>query len=242
MNLSKTNILLAGVFLLANFANAEVILSGAGSMARALTPKQPDMEAASGVTIKIVSKNTGLGIKDLLAGKANLAMVTGPLALGCEVLEIPKSDASGLKASVVDTEGVSFIVHPDNTVSSLSAAQVKDIFTGKVTNWKDVGGADLPIKVYAAERSVGFRLAVEEQLLGGNNLVSTAEERSKSADIIPAISQQAGAIAFVANSDVKPGVKVIESSAVSYPLQLVSKGEPTADELKVIEAAKKALQ
>lgn len=82
---------------------------------------------------------SGKGVEALLAGKANVAGVSRPL----------KADEKAKKVlgTIIGYDAVAVFVHKDNPVSDLSKEQLKDIFTGKITNWKQVGGKDAPIAV-----------------------------------------------------------------------------------------------
>jgi phosphate transport system substrate-binding protein len=196
--------------------------------------QQTAIESASGQKLEVTTKNSALGVKDLVAGKANLAVVSGPAKAVYKAAGISDDVADKLVAATVGSEKAAFIVNPANPVSTLTTDQLKGIFTGKITNWKEVGGSDTPIRVFFADQSNGFRLAADEQLFGGAALVGT--ERAKSGDVTPVVAQSPDAISFIGAGDVKATVKVVEQSAVTIPLILVSNGQPTADQKAVISA------
>jgi phosphate transport system substrate-binding protein len=237
----KTKFILAAfIAAFTQAALADVALSGSGSVGRPITAKQAAIESQSSQKLVVTVKNSVMGLKDVGAGTAQIAMISGPLEEVSKALE--PADAAKLKGTQVSSEAAAFIVNPANTVTSLTPDQIKDIFSGKVTNWKDVGGADMPIKVFILDKNNGPRLAADVTLFAGTTLVAGAVERSKSADITPIVSQVPGAISYVGIFDAKKAsVKIVDDKALTIPLVLVTSGEPTAEEKAVIDAAKTAL-
>jgi phosphate transport system substrate-binding protein len=236
--ISKTTLLVTSLLLASAALNAaEVTISGAGSVARLLTSKKADIETKSGQTLTIKSKNTLIGIKDLIGGDANLAIISGPDKAVYKYAGLADDMAASLKATVFHQDKLAFIVNPANPVSSLTKEQLISIFTGKTTNWKDVGGTDLAIRVLVVEKSNGFRLSADAALWGDDPL-SGAQVSNKSSDVIPAVSHSPETISCIASTDVAPSVKVIGSPEIAIDMSFVSKGEPTAEEKAVIDAAR----
>ena len=89
------------------------------------------------VRVDVQAGGSSRGITDVRNGVADIGMVSRAL----------KPDESELGHTLIARDGVSVIVHRDNTVPGLSRAQLVDIYTGKVSNWSQVGGPDLPITV-----------------------------------------------------------------------------------------------
>ena len=134
---------------LAGTAEAQSIsLNGSTTVAYMLVlPNKATIEAASGQRIVVVGNGSQRGLSDLVAGRAEIAMISAPLEEEAARVNRRKPgsfDPTGLKAYIVGESRVAFIVHPTNPVRSLSNAKLADILTGKITNWKDVGGADQP--------------------------------------------------------------------------------------------------
>jgi len=100
--------------------------------------------------------------------------------------EIAKAEASGetVKEITVGYDGIAVVVHPSNPVSKLTMGQLSDIFTGKVTNWKEIGGRDLPMLVLSRERNSGTHVFFLEQVLRHGNWKGP-EEFSTSALMMP---------------------------------------------------------
>jgi phosphate transport system substrate-binding protein len=87
----------------------------------------------------------------------------------------------------VALDGLSVYVNPENPLTELSVAQVGDIFTGKITNWKDVGGPDAPITVYSRENSSGTYEFFKANVLKGQDFAASAQTMPGTAAIVQAV-------------------------------------------------------
>src|SRR5882724_6835653 len=136
-------------------------------------PKKAEIEQLSGQTIAITGNGSGRGIVDLVGGKAQIAMISAPLEEEVKKLneKQPGSvDAAKLKPHQIGEARVAFAVHPGNAVKTLTDAQIADVLAGKVTSWKELGGADQPIVIVAAGPGDGVRSMVEAAVLKGASL------------------------------------------------------------------------
>lgn len=88
----------------------------------------------------------------------------------------PEEDDGRLVDHPIALDIIAIVTHPEVAVSNLSPQQVKDIFTGKVTNWREVGGADAPILVVVRDRASGTREMFDKEALGNEEVVGTAIE------------------------------------------------------------------
>lgn len=120
--------------------SAEVIvLTGASTIAPIISDAAKRYEAAHpGVRIEVQTGGTSRGVADTLSGVAELGMASRVLS---------EDEASKLTAHRIAADGVCVVLHQDNPVSDLSKAQLIDIYTRKITNWKEVGGKDATIVV-----------------------------------------------------------------------------------------------
>lgn len=98
-----------------------------------------------GVEIEVQMGGSGRGLADARAGKADIGMASRALT----------DKETDLFAFTIGRDGVAIILHKDNPVPALSKQQVSDIFTGRIANWKDVGGRDAAITVFAASTMGG---------------------------------------------------------------------------------------
>jgi phosphate transport system substrate-binding protein len=96
----------------------------------------------------------------------------------------------------VALDGLSVYVNPENPIKELTLDQVKDIFTGKIKNWKDVGGPDAPITVYSRENSSGTYEFFKEHVLKGSDFAASAQTMPGTAAIVQAVVKDKGSIGF----------------------------------------------
>src|SRR5260370_18502434 len=156
------------LFLAANvnsLAAAELKISGAPAVAiPVIAPNKAAIEKETGLTLNMTPNNEVNGLNDLNAGKVDVAMLASPIKL--TVANINKANPGAIseasfEVAPIGTLAIKFIVNPANPVKSLTDSQLKDIFTGKITSWKDVGGPDQPILLVAEVSVFAARADVE---------------------------------------------------------------------------------
>jgi len=111
---------------------------------------------------------------------------------------------SGLRDHKVAVVGFGVIVNPAAGVSALSKKQIRDIFSGRVTNWKNVGGKDLAIAVINRPRSSGTRAVFVAKLMGNKEPAEGLTEDS-SGTVVTTVAQTPGAVSYVSTSYLKHG-------------------------------------
>lgn len=221
-----------------------VRLHGAASAVDSLVaPNKAAVEKATGFVLSIDKSNAGKGLIDLADGKCDAALASAGLetivaaakAAGREV------DVAKLRMAVIASDQVVFVVHPSNAVRQLTADQLRDIHTGKIANWKEVGGADLPIQVVTDTASSATRGLVKQAVLKGAEYVATAKA-VKVETISDEVAALPGGIGGLGAGFVKAGkVAQLNTQKVERPLGLITVGEPDAKVARVIEALKAAV-
>jgi phosphate transport system substrate-binding protein len=109
----------------------------------------------------------------------------------------------------VAKDGVAFYVNSANPVNSLTPEQLRDIYLGDVTNWKQVGGKDAPIVLYSRENSSGTYVFVKDHLLGGGDYAAAAQTLPGTAAVVNAVSKELNGIGYGGNAYAK-GVKKLK--------------------------------
>lgn len=211
------------------------------------------MLAHPDVSIAVTGGGSGTGIASILSGTCDIAQSSRDLKH--EELLKAKSLGKPIFQTVVGLDGLALVVHPNNPVSELTLDQLSDIFTGKITNWKILGGKNLPILILSRERNSGTHVYFLEQVLRGGKS-DGKEEFSNSALMMPssqAIAQEVetseAAIGYVGLGYVTPKQKVlgiaktpkgpfvhpsIETAQngtylISRPLYFLTRGEPAGE-------------
>jgi phosphate transport system substrate-binding protein len=231
--------------LVASAAGAEpIFLNGSTTVIRVLIgPHQAEIEAASGQQIVITGNGSQRGLADLMAGKAQVAMISAPLELEIAKINAKQPgaiDLDRLRAHVVGAARVAFAVHPDNPVRRLSPDQLTDVLIGKTQNWREVGGLDQGIIIVTAQPGDGLRTMVESTLLPGRVLAKDARAMTNATQIAKVVAQVPGAIGIVATASLDSSVAEIkQDAALITPLILVTIGDGTPQVRRVIDAVAK---
>ena len=124
------------------------------------------MQKNPNVSIQVTGGGSGTGVASLLNGTTDLANSSRELKEN----EIETATQKGIKPVVYEValDGIAVIVHPENKIDNLTIKQVSDIFSGKITNWKQLGGPDMLITLYGRENSSGTYEFFKEHVLGKN--------------------------------------------------------------------------
>jgi phosphate transport system substrate-binding protein len=93
-------------------------------------------------------------------------------------------------------DGLAIYAHTSNPVKELTVAQIRDIFIGKITNWKDVGGNDAPIILYSRENSSGTYVYFKDNVLAGRDFSPRAQTLQGTAAVVNAVSKDANGIGY----------------------------------------------
>lgn len=237
----KKNLVHSGITLLA-LATAAVIQSQAGTT---ITAKGSDtlvilaqkwaevyMRAQPGIKIQVTGGGSGVGFAALQNRQTDLANASRPIKAR-EIEACIKAFGKRPTEYKVAVDGLSVYVNSDNRVTELTLEQLEQIFTGKIRNWKEVGGADTPITVYSRENSSGTYEFFKEHVLKGKDFVASAQTMPGTAAVLQAIAKDkrgigyggaaygAGAKHLLVKADSSsPGVEPTEENVVGqkYPI------------------------
>ncbi|SRR6266568_19096 len=208
-----------------------------------VTPYRSSVEKSTGVTLAVEKSNAGKGLKDLAQGKCELAMVSASLEAslaGAKTVGLEKAPPD-LRMHVVATSEVVFVVHPANPVKTLSWKQLEDIHTGKIRNWKELGGKDQPIAVYTDAAASATRGLVKQVVLGGAEYAPSAQALAAVKDVNDRVATDETGVGALGLEFADPKqVAIVQSKKVERPLAFLSVGAPSADAQKVIDAFRTA--
>lgn len=164
----------------------------------------------AGSNISVVGGGSGVGFEALISGTTDIAQASRKIKMD----EKMKLQDAGkvLKETIIAYDALAVIVNPSNPVGQLTREQLEDIFTGKVTNWKQLGGKDLKIIVYSRETSSGTYDFFKEHVMSKKNFVSSALLMPATGAIVQSVSQTAGAIGYVGLAYLDKAVKPVKVS------------------------------
>ncbi len=162
-----------------------------------LSQKEAESYMKTNKTAKVIviGGGSGVGLSALVDGTTDIAMSSRKIKMG-EKMKLQDAGKS-YKEVTIAFDALSVIVNPGNKVSQLTREQLEGIFTGKIKNWKEVGGDDLKIVVYSRETSSGTYEFFKEHVLNNKNYATTVLSMPATGAIIQSVSQTAGAIGYV---------------------------------------------
>lgn len=169
------------------------------------------MQKNKGAAITVVGGGTGVGISALREGTTDLAMASRELKTE-EKLKL-QGGKKNVKEVLIAYDALSVVVHPNNKVKQLTREQLEGIFTGKITNWKEVGGADEKIVPYSRETSSGTYEFFKEHVLDKKNYAQSILMMPATGSIVQSVSQTTGAIGYIG---LAYQTKEVKSLSVSY--------------------------
>jgi phosphate transport system substrate-binding protein len=176
------------------------------------------MSANPDISISIAGGGSGVGIKQVGEGIVDIGN-SGRAPSDAE------KEQYGLKLFKWAIDGVGVAVHPDNPVTSLTKTQLKDIYSGKITDWKDLGGKDAPITVYTRDESSGTRSVFWKKALGKGDIVSSANFVVSNGAMKTAIANDPNAIGYVSVGHMDASVAGVALDGVSPAIDTVKSGE-----------------
>jgi len=207
----KTIILTAVSLLLSlSFAHAQRIKGSDTVLPLSQQEAENYMKANPSKTVTVTGGGSGVGISALLEGTTDIAQASRKIKFD----ERQKLQAKGKKAQevVVAFDALAIVVHPSNKITNLTREQLEGIFTGKIKNWKDVGGDDLKIVPYSRETSSGTYEFFKESVLKNKNYMNGIMSMPATGSIVQSISQTKGAIGYVGLAYLNKDVKAIHVS------------------------------
>ena len=178
-----------------------------GTLGEAFTEKE-------GINVTYNPTGSGSGIQAVSEGRCDIGLSSRALK---------DDEKATLTETVVALDGIAMIVNPENPVSDLTVEQIADIYTGEITNWKDVGGNDAEIVLIGREAGSGTRDGFES-ITGTEEACQYRQELTSTGDVIATVAQNPNAIGYASLSAVKDTVKALTVGGVAPSEDTVKDG------------------
>ncbi len=181
--------------------NSTISTNGSTSMEKVIgVLSEAFMQENSGVKVTYDATGSGTGIESAKNGSCDLGLSSRKL----------KDSETGLTAHTIALDGIALIVNEKSGVTNLTLDQVKDIFTGKITNWKEVGGDDLEISCIGREAGSGTRDGFES-ITQTSDSCKLDQELTSTGAVITAVSSSKNAIGYASLSTIEgqSGIKAL---------------------------------
>lgn len=206
-------------------AGSTTVQPVAESLAAAFMEMYPD------VTVVIQGGGSSTGVKSAAEGTVDI---------GAASRELKESEIGTVVEHVLARDGIAIVVHASQTVSALTSEQVMQIFSGEITNWSEVGGADETINVVAREEGSGTRAAFEEMVMGDALITATAILQPSNGALRTTVAGDENSIGFLSFGYIDDSITALSIDGVAgtvenakngtypivRPLLFLTKGEP----------------
>lgn len=239
--MNKLNLLISLLFLAATANAGEVKISGAVvTYTIAVEPNTPAVEKETGVKVTAKSSNAGKGMADLNDGHIDIAMAADTLEVMAKAGTGAGSNIDINQFQLHPLKEIEFnvIVNKANPVTKLTRQQLKDILTGKISNWKDVGGSDSPIMVYTDSNSGGTSAYLKSKVMNNEEFGTNRKMTDTIEKLAPGVGSFPNAISTVISAHLNDKVKkvTLEGDKLTRSMGLITKGAPKPEVEKVIKA------
>ena len=187
--------------------SGSVSTNGSTSMEKVIMSLGEAFQADNkGITVGYNPTGSGSGITAVQEGTCDIGLSSRALK--------DEEKSAGLKETVLAYDGIAIIVHPDNPVSDLSVEQIAKLYTGEITNWKDVGGEDAEIVRIGREAGSGTRDGFES-ITETKDACQYRQELTSTGDVITTVSQNPNAIGYASLAAIKDSVKALTVNGVA---------------------------
>ena len=202
------------------------LFAGCGSSKGVTTDGSTSMEKVIGALGEAFTNDTGIafsynptgsgsGIKAVLAGTCDIGLSSRNLK--------DEEKSEGLEQTVLALDGIAIIVNPQNPVEDLDKDTIAKIYTGEITNWKDVGGNDAEIVLIGREAGSGTRDGFES-ITGTDGSCKYRQELTSTGDVITTVAGNPDAIGYASLAAIKDNVKALKVGGVTPTEDTVKDG------------------
>jgi phosphate transport system substrate-binding protein len=166
------------------------------------------------ISITVQGGGSEVGIQSANSGAAQIGMA--------DLVTLPP-EANSLIATVVAKDGIAVVVNPKNQIVKLTTDQVRDIFNGKITNWKEVGGIDASITVVSREAGSGTRSSFE-QIVKDITLKKDALIQDSNGTIRETVANDANSVGYLSHGLVNEKIKPLKIDEVDCTVEQIVAG------------------
>ena len=196
-------------------AGGTVTTDGSTSMSKVIGALSEAYESDTGVTVTYNATGSGSGIQAVQEGRCDIGLSSRSLK--------DEEKAKGLEETTLALDGIALVVNPENPVSDLDLETISKIYTGEISNWKDVGGNDSDIVLIGREAGSGTRDCFES-ITYTTDKCQYRQELTSTGDVIATVASNPNAIGYASLSAVKDSVKALKVAGVAPSEETVKDG------------------
>jgi phosphate transport system substrate-binding protein len=181
------------------------------------------MQNNSQANISVRGGGSGNGIAALIEGTCDIADASRPM----EVKEILLCQKKGISPvpHIVAMDGIAVIVHSSNPIQGLNMEEIKDIYTGKITNWKELGGKDQKIVVVSRDSASGTFETFNKIVLKGKKVIPEALAQASNKTVATIVATTKGAIGYVGLGYLSETIKALPVNGIAPEHGTVGSGK-----------------
>ena len=196
-------------------AGGTVTTDGSTSMSKVIGALSEAYESDTGVTVTYNATGSGSGIQAVQEGRCDIGLSSRSLK--------DEEKAKGLEETTLALDGIALVVNHENPVSDLDLETISKIYTGEISNWKDVGGNDSDIVLIGREAGSGTRDGFES-ITYTTDKCQYRQELTSTGDVIATVASNPNAIGYASLSAVKDSVKALKVAGVAPSEETVKDG------------------
>ena len=202
---------------------ALALLAGCGSSAAPATTTAPASEAHAELS-GTVATDGSTSMEKVIGALGEAFVGEGRCDIGLSSRALKDDEkASGLKETILALDGIAVIVNPANPVSDLDVETIAKIYTGEITNWKEVGGNDAEIVLIGREAGSGTRDGFES-ITDTKDSCKYRQELTSTGDVITTVSTNPDAIGYASLAALKDNVKALTVGGIAPTEDTVKDG------------------
>lgn len=239
-----TTLILFGTFISSCFGAETIKLSGSVPFKEMYFDTHlNEIKTKTNLTIEVIGNGTDRGVADVIEGRSHAAMLAAPIKDIAAKMNEKKPgyvDIASFKEYKIGQCEIVMIGNKANSVKSLTAAQAIGLLSGKIKNWKEVGGSDTPVVVAIAMPGNGIRTTTEKQLLKEATIASDARQVTNPAQVASVVAQLQGGFGPIGKSMLENNVSLIKitDKTIEAPMIIMTKGEASKEVMSIIQALK----
>ena len=172
------------------------------------------MEENSGVKVTYNPTGSGAGIQAVQEDRCDIGLASR---------DLKDEEKDGLTGTVVAIDGIAIIVNSENKVEDLTVEQIAQIYKGEITNWKELGGDDLPIVCIGREAASGTRDGFES-ITGTEDVCVYSQELTSTGDVVQTVSSNPNAIGYASLASVNDTVNTVKVDGVAPSTETIQDG------------------
>jgi len=180
------------------------------------------MDSHKDITISIRGGGSGVGIAQLLSGNIDIADASREIKP--EELHIANQKGKNISGTIIALDGIAVVVNKQNPISEIDINTLKDIYTGKINNWKIIGGLDRPIVVISRDIASGTFEVFKSKVLQGAKTIQSSLMLVSNKEIAGTVAQTPGAIGYVGIGFLTDEIKALKINSVMPSPETVKNG------------------